>query len=276
MRAGRCRAVACQLSAYRDGELPVAEQIAIEAHVRACPDCAAAVADFEAVGAELRRVAAPGFDHQRLAGLAATVVSRVKAEREQSISGLTRRAFEDMHFVWAALGAAGATAACVAIVFAIFYYATHERPDSLGGVMAQMSLPAGSNENPLQVDGRIHLPSATDGDAFPEAALPGEDESVFALAAVLTREGRIANLELLHAEARSGNRRSQQRETEILTLLDSISKARFEPARYGNAPVAVNMVWLYTQLTVRGKAPETASPPARSISSLAPPASLSA
>ena len=83
----------------------------------------------------------------------------------------------------------------------------------------------------------------------------------------LTREGRIANLELLHAEATGGNPRSAQREREILTLLDSISKARFEPARYGNAPVAVNMVWLYTQLTVRGKAPETV-PPSRSISSV--------
>jgi len=276
MRAGRCRAVARQLSAYLDGELPVAEQIAIEAHVRACPDCAAAVADFEAIGAEMRRAAVPGLDEQHLAGLAATVVSRAKAEREQSISGWSRRAFEDMHVVWAAVGAAGATVACVAIVFAIFYYATRERPDSLGGVLAQLSMPAGSNENPLQVNGRILMPSATDGDAFPEAVLPDEDESVFALAAVLTREGRIANLELLHAEARSGNRRSQQRETEILSLLDSISKARFEPARYGNAPVAVNMVWLYTRLTVRGKAPETAPPPARSISALAPSASLSA
>lgn len=270
MRAGACRAVHRQLSAYRDGELPVPEQIAVEAHVRACRACADEVAELKEIGALLRDRAAAATGEQGLAGLAGTVVSRVKAEREQSLRGWTERVFEDMHFVWAGVGAAGATLACVAIVFGIFYYATRERPDSLGGVLAAMAIPAGSNENPLQVDGRIAMPSATDGDAFPEAVLPDEDESVFALAASLTREGRIANLELLHAEATGGNPRSAEREKEILTLLDSISKARFAPARYGNAPVAVNMVWLYTQLTVRGKAPESApTPPSRSISSAA-------
>lgn len=270
MRAEGCRTVRRQLSAHRDGELPVAEQIAVEAHLRTCKACAAEVVDFEALGALLRRGVALEADDQPLAGLAATVVSRVKAEREQSLRGWTERVFEDMHFVWAGLGAAGATLACLAIIFGIFYYATRERADSLGGVMAAMSIPAGSNENPLQVDGRIALPSATDGDAFPEAVLPDEEESVFALAASLTREGRIANLELLHAEATGGNPRSAEREKEILTLLDSISKTRFAPARYGNAPVAVNMVWLYTQLTVRGKAPESAPVvPSRSISSAA-------
>ncbi len=267
MRAGACRSVRRQLSAYRDGELPVAEQIAVEAHLRACETCAGAVAEFDQIGTLIRRRIASEVGRQPPAGLAATVVSRTKAEREQSLRGWTERVFEDMHFVWAGLGAAGATLACLAIVFGIFYYATRERPDSLGGVMAAMAIPAGSNENPLQVDGRMMMPSATNGDAFPEAVLPDEDESVFALAASLTREGRIANLELLHAEATGGNPRSAQREREILTLLDSISKARFEPARYGNAPVAVNMVWLYTQLTVRGKAPETV-PPSRSISSV--------
>lgn len=276
MRAG-CRAVRRQLSAYRDRELPVAEQIAVEAHLRGCRSCTAEVADLDAIGALLRRGYGGEAERQLVAGLAATVVSRVKAEREQSLRGWSERAFEDMHFVWAGLGAAGATLACLAIVFGIFYYATRERPDSLGGVMAAMSIPAGSNENPLQVDGRIALPSATDGDAFPEAVLPDEDESVFALAASLTREGRIANLELLHAEATGGNPRSAEREKEILTLLDSISKARFAPARYGNAPVAVNMVWLYTQLTVRGKAPETVpAPTTRSISSAARPLGLAA
>jgi len=262
MRARGCRTVRRQLSSYRDGELPVSEQIAVEAHVRACRACADAVAELDAIGALLRRSVPESGES--LAGLAATVVSRVKAEREQSLRGWTERVFEDMHFVWAGLGAAGATLACVAIIFGIFYYATHERPDSLGGVLATLSLPAGSNGNPLQADTRILLPSAANGDAFPEAVLPDEDESVFALAASLTREGRIANLELLHAEATGGNVRSAQREKEILTLLDSISKARFEPARYGNSPVAVNVVWLYTQLTVRGKAPGSVPPQSRS------------
>lgn len=270
MMARSCRCVRRQLSAFHDGELTVPEQIAVEAHLRECRACAAEAHELDTVASVLRMSVSGGESEcERLAGLSAGVVSRLKAEQDQSFSGWTGRVFEDLHFVWAALGATGATVACLAVVFGIFYYATHERADSLGGVLAAMALPAGSDENPLKVDGRVLLPTATDSDAFPEAALPYEDESVFALAAVLTREGRIKNLELLHAEASRGNVRSRQDEQAIVNLLGSISKARFEPARYAGAPVAVNMVWLYTQLTVRGKIPdEPHDRPARSISSL--------
>ncbi|HSK10992.1 MAG TPA: zf-HC2 domain-containing protein [Vicinamibacterales bacterium] len=276
MRAGGCGVVRRQLSAYRDGELPVADQIAVESHVRSCRSCAEEVADFEVLGKLLCRAMGPDPDEQRLAGLASNVVSRLKAERDQSLSGWTERTFQDMHLVWAALGATGATVACLAIVFGIFYFSTHQRPDSLRGMIATLSLPEGSNENPYQVDARILLPRPADGDAFPEAALRDEDESVFALAAVLTREGRIANLELLHSEARRGDVRSAQQEQEIVSLLDTFSKARFKPARYGNAPVAVNMVWLHTQLTVRGKMPENGRPVSRLVSPEARASSLAA
>ncbi len=266
MMARSCRSVRRLLSAFHDGELPVGEQIAVQAHLRQCRSCAAEARELALLGSMVRDgspVAAAEADV--LAGLAAGVVSRVKAEREQSITGWGERVFEDLHVFWAALGATGATVACVAIIFGIFFYATQFRPDSLGGLIALQSLPAGSNENPLNPDNRVVLPTASEG-AFAEAALPNEDESVFALAAVLTREGTIAYLELLHAEAVQGNVRSRQEEQAIMAQL---AKAKFEPARYGGAPVAVNMVWLYTQLTVRGKiVPDDTRPPARSISSL--------
>jgi len=271
MMARSCRSVRRLLSAFHDGELPIGDQIAVQSHLRQCRSCADEARDYALLGSVVRDgSAAVGVERDRLAGLAAGVVSRVRAEREQSITGWSERAFEDLHVFWAALGATGATVACVAIIFGIFFYATQVRSDSLGAMIAAQSIPAGSNENPLNPDNRVFLPRATDGDAFPEAALPNEDESVFALAAVLTREGELRNLELLHAEGVRGSVRSRQEEQAILTLLDTISKARFEPARVGNAPVAVNMVWLYTQLTVRGKlVQEEARPPARSISSMA-------
>jgi len=267
MMARSCRSVRRLLSAFHDGELPVGEQIAVQAHLRQCRSCAVEARELALLGSVVRDgspVAAAEPDV--LAGLAAGVVSRVKAEREQSITGWGERVFEDLHVFWAALGATGATVACVAIIFGIFFYATQVRPDSLGSLIALQALPAGSNENPLNPDNRVVLPTASES-AFAEAALPNEDESVFALAAVLTREGTIAYLELLHAEAVQGNVRSRQEEQAIMAQL---AKARFEPARYGGAPVAVNMVWLYTQLTVRGKiVPDDTRPPARSISSLA-------
>jgi len=268
MMARSCRSVRRLLSAFHDGELPVGELIAVQAHLRQCRSCAEEARDLALLGSMVRDASpAAASEPDVLAGLAAGVVSRVKAEREQSITGWGERVFEDLHVFWAALGATGATVACVAIIFGIFFYATQVRPDSLGGVIASYSLPGGSNENPLNPDNRVVLPTAASESAFAEAALPNEDESVFALAAVLTREGTIAYLELLHAEAVQGNVRSRQEEQAVMAQL---AKAKFEPARYGGAPVAVNMVWLYTQLTVRGKiVPDDPRPPARSISSLA-------
>lgn len=266
MTAHTCRTIRRQLAAFHDGELAVGDQIAVQTHLRHCASCAAEARELTLLSSMVRAGSpAIGGTPELLAGLPAGVVSRLKAEREQSLTGWSERLFDDLHVFWAAVGATGATVACLAIIFGIFYYAAHERPDSIGGLLAAASLPAGSNENPLEMDGRMLLPRATDGDAFPEAALLNEDESVFAFAASLTREGTIAYLELLHAEAVRGNVRSRQEEQAVVNLL---AKARFEPARYGGAPVAVNMVWLYTQLTVRGKVPDDSRPPVRSISSV--------
>jgi hypothetical protein len=35
-------------------------------------------------------------------------------------------------------------------------------------------------------------------------------------------------------------------------VLDDVRGARFVPAQVGGAPVAVNMVWMVTRMTVRG------------------------
>jgi hypothetical protein len=44
---------------------------------------------------------------------------------------------------------------------------------------------------------------------------------------------------------------------EIRTILEGISRAKLEPARYGASPVAVNLVWLVTHTTVKAKFPRT-------------------
>lgn len=257
MRARSCGAVRCQLSAYHDGELTVEEQIAVEGHLRECPSCQAEARDLRSLSAMIRVAAAPRSPRERdLDSFPSSVIIRMKAERAESIVGRTQRMFDDLHLVWAALGATGATVACLAMVFTLFYFAVREeRPDSLGAIIAGMSSPAGSNQNPLgALDDGLRLPSALDNAAFP-AALTNDEDAVFALAAVVTREGKIANLKMLHendGEAPAMNRQERQA---VEALLDNISKARFEPARYGNSPVAVNMVWLYAQMTVRGKVP---------------------
>jgi hypothetical protein len=76
------------------------------------------------------------------------------------------------------------------------------------------------------------------------------DEAVATLAAVITREGTVSNVELL---ALDEGRLPSGDAAELLSTLDMAATARFEPAHNGTHPVAVNMVWLLTRTTVRGK-----------------------
>ncbi len=244
MRARTCGVVRRQLSAYQDGELAVEEQIALEAHLRVCVACRTEARDLQLVSG-LVRSGAPAARCADLDAFASNVVSRMKAERAESFSGQTQRLFADMHLVWAALGATGATVACVVILFGLFYFGIQERPDSLEAMIANLAPPAGSDQNPLaELNDSLRLPTAVDA-AFPEAVLK-DQEAVFALAAVVTREGRVKDLNML--DGSDG--------TAPAALLSQMSKARFEPARRGNNRVAVNMVWLYAQVNVRAKAPE--------------------
>jgi hypothetical protein len=72
-----------------------------------------------------------------------------------------------------------------------------------------------------------------------------EEDLVFALAAVVTQEGRLANPEVIQASARDGD--------EVVRLMNTVMRARFEPASRAGAPVAVNMVWLVARTTVKGR-----------------------
>jgi anti-sigma factor RsiW len=124
------------LSAYHDGELEVEDQIALEGHLRECGACRNEARQLQSLSALIRVGAVVATPAVELDGLASSVVSRLKAERAESFSGQTSRLFDDLHLVWAALGATGATVACLAIIFTLFYFATRERPDSLGAIIA--------------------------------------------------------------------------------------------------------------------------------------------
>lgn len=239
-----CWHVRRRLSAFHDGELPVGEQIAVQAHLRECPACAAEARELEDLGNCLRTGASStGVQPDVWEALPSIVVSRLKAEDAESISGRTGRFFEDLHFVWAALGATGSTVACLALIFTIFYYA--------------IASPAGSDRNPMVPGPTMSLPTAAQ-DVFPTAAIPSEDDLVLALETTFTREGRIARLQLIPDPGTRLQKPSESERQAVIALLDAISKARFNPARFSGSPVpvAVNMVWLYASLTVKGKMPE--------------------
>jgi hypothetical protein len=168
---------------------------------------------------------------------------------------------------------------CVLVLLSMMRFATRERPDSLAAIVSLLASPKvttidenapGTNQNPVVVDARMLMPTALDR-LFLSAA-SASDESVFTLSAVLTREGRLKNLEWHPSSGTPPKAGSREAET-VDTLLSTASLARFEPAKVAGFPVAVNLVWLVANTTVRApKLPldvssahssSTATPPPR-------------
>ncbi len=233
-----CAAVRRQLMDYHDRELPVQEQFAVEAHLEACEACAAEASRLRAIGDVLREGAAamqPAPDD--LVGLRAGVISRMRAEDDESWRGRFDRTFEDMHLVWIGLSSAVATVICVAVALACIEFASPERDDSLAGIIAAMQ---SSNASFVRETGD------EDEVGWAMESSMSEDEAVLALMTVVTRDGRLVDLRLVN----DGRDRQQ-----IEGLLNAISTARFAPARYVGSPMPtnVNVLWLFARTTVRGK-----------------------
>ena len=246
MSALDCRQVHRQLAAYHDGELAMDAQVAVQAHLRGCPACLADRRQLADVGSLLRSGVAARVPEER-GRIECHVLARLHAERQTSWQRQIGGLFEDLHLVWAAAGATVATVAILCAVVASLALSLREQPLSMAAVIGAMASP-GSDRNPVSVDGRMLLPRSNP-DALVDSVVVDRDEAVFALAAVVTREGRVRNLEFLKPDTRA----LPVEDREILELLGSASQARFEPARAGGAPVAVNLVWLVAHTTVRGK-----------------------
>jgi hypothetical protein len=250
MRVLNCSAARRRLQAFHDEELPVADQIAVSAHLEWCDDCAHELAQVRFVGGALR---ASGHRRKALSdeeatSLSSSVVSRMKAEQTMSFVAQAREMFEDMHMVYAGLGGAAAAIVCVLIMLGMMRFATTERPDSLAGMVAIISSP-GSNANPVPpLEPRILLPRPLNQAfyAYPDPA----GDSLIMLAAVVTREGTVSELALLDPGGGRSSRQDGQPKA-IEDLLGAVSRARFEPAKVDGLPVAVNMVWVVEHTTVR-------------------------
>ena len=275
-----CEAALRALQAFYDGELPVSRQIAVSSHVDGCERCAAALADLDRLGSWLRE-AAPGHTPlpcDEAGALISTVVNRAKVEHDASFGARVQSLLEDLPLMYAGVGAAAATIACLVLMLGMMRFATIERSDSLAGILNFLAT-QGSNENPFVVDARVMMPRALDttfssgelmlvGDDDLVGNLTGRDAAV-TLSAVVTREGTVANLALLD-DGREGAGGANgvtglagiKDAKRVEELLDAVSRARFEPATREGLPVAVNMVWLVAHTTVRA----VKHPPLRGIS----------
>lgn len=241
-----CAAVRRRLAAFYDRELPVAELIAVETHVSDCPPCGRELRELERVGDALRLVAAPG-PADDWTGLQPGVISRMRAEQNESLPARTKRMFDDLHLVWIGMASTAATFLCAATVLGMLHLAPQQRrQDSLAAVIAVMAAPYGSDVNPFRFDSRIQLPSVPETGAVYDTleSQTADTDCEVAFAASLNREGRVSGLEVL------GNAPDQM---EMEGLVQGLTHARLEPAQFEGSPVAANLVWLVAHTTVKGK-----------------------
>lgn len=251
-----CAAVRRRLQAFHDRELQVAETIAVEHHVSTCPPCARDLREVAELGDVLRLAAAP-CPPDDWAGVQAGVISRMRAEANESWTAKARRFVDDLHLVWIGFASAAATVVCAGTVLSMLQVAPEPvRPDSLATMMAvtgsgasELSPSALEGRNPL-FGGPMHLQAPSvphDGVVFAtlENALTNEEDQLLSLSASVTSEGRVAELKALTTE--------NNEDKAVLALIHALSGGRLEPAQYGGESVAVNYIWVVAHTTVKGK-----------------------
>lgn len=225
-----CDAARGMLEPFVDAELAVAEQVALEAHLRWCDTCRARVEDLQLIGAALRVGSAASTmvpqDAAALEAMESEVLARIDAERDQSL-GVRCRELLTMRFLWPALGASLALVMCVCGVTAVYGIVRAERPDSMAALLS------------TRLDPRLPAPHALP--VRPVISSIPEGEAVFLLSAVVTSEGRIATYELL--------RSAREPSDEVSALVDALKYSRFAPAQTAHG--AVNVVWLLAHTTVK-------------------------
>ena len=241
-----CARVRQDLAAYHDGELPMDERVLIQSHLQECVACRLEEQAISDLGDALRTMAGSVPGRSAHDGrLTAAVLERIHVEEQFSLGTRVRGLFEDMHFVWAGLGASVAMAFCIFASAGVLQAASQEKPDSLAGIISTIA--SADTNDPVRLAGAVFENRALLDTT--EAMQTTDQDAELMLSALVTRDGRIQNLELLEQQARALHIKPEV----IGAMLEAASRARFEPAQSGGLPVAVNVVWLVTSTTVKGQ-----------------------
>jgi hypothetical protein len=247
MKPLTCTSARRRLNAFHDHELAITDQIAVASHLEWCDGCAAHLAELRVMRSALQAMA-PGrltLSNEQAEGFTSAIVSRVKAEEQTSLFVRVRGMFEDLHLVYAGVGAAAAAAICVVIMLGMMRFATSERPDSLAAVVSMLA-------TPLECDLGGDLLDASSCRArlaarFQRANETAETDTVFTLETIVTRQGKLADLEML----RAGRHAAATQAKLIDGLMDSVSRARLEAAQALRLSDLPGMLWLVEHATVR-------------------------
>jgi hypothetical protein len=251
MKTLSCASTRRRLHAFHDRELAIGEQIAVGAHVEWCTRCARALADIREVGSALQAVL-PGrvrLSQEEAAVFTGTVVNRFKAEDAASFFARVRVMFSDMRLGYAGLGAAAAAITCVVITLAMMHFAPKERPDSLRAMMGVISTPLDCEAFDLSDTSGCRARWA---ERFQRANEWAEQDAVFALEIVVTRQGGLANMSLLR---RARSHASADQVQIIDGLLNLVQQARLDQPLELRLPTAI---YLLEQTTVRASKQPTA------------------
>ena len=238
-----CADVREHLEAFYDGELPVERRVAIQNHLGECIACSLAAEDLQSMGATLREFAAQVADRtsDEPMRMTARVIERLRVEEQFSLKAQMISLFQDMHLVWAGLGATVATMICVIGSASVLHAANQQQPGSFANVISILANP-GSNENPMRLNYDMMAPRAT---AAP-IDIPEEDAE-YALSAVVSREGRVQGVEVLNGGMPNRS---------VNAMLHEAYRVQFSPAQARGDAVAVSVVWVVANTTVKGRGGE--------------------
>ena len=248
-----CTTVVDLLEPLHDGELAIDEQVRVENHLALCAAC-------HATARELREVR-----EMMSAALAATRASRsswratstrcrsrwssqVRSEREASWPVQFARAFEDLHFVYAGLGAMSATVSCVAAIGgAALLRAGAARRLAVRRCWRRWPRPARTATRSASTSAwscrGSTTTTSTSLEGLPEIGDAASDGAGRGRRADAGRRGRAGVV-----PAGQGRRRARAARD-----ARGVDDARFRPAQRHGSPVAVNLIWLFEQTTVRAK-----------------------
>jgi hypothetical protein len=249
-----CTDVRERLEAFYDGELAVDERIAIQNHLGECVACSLAAEELGTIGASLRELAAQSADRtsDEPLRISSRVLERLRVEEQFSMRSQVIALFQDMHLVWAGLGATVATMICVIGSASVLHAANQQQPGSFANVISILASP-GSNENPMRLNYEMMAPRAVSAAPI---EMRSEEDSAYALSAVVSREGRVQGVEVIN--------QSRSKDRSVNAMLNEAYRVQFAPAQARGDAVAVSMVWLVASTTVKGR-PDTTMEALRGI-----------
>lgn len=279
IRPLRCRIARQRLTAAHDGELPVAHQVALDAHLDACADCRRVRQDMTDIGVALREHATEHRpDETDCDRAAARVLATLPVGPRRPFPRRLRELAADRQRLCVAGGAAASMLVAGLFTAMALSFSPPVHPHSLAGFL-QGTNSLGSNANPLQgFETGVSLPQVsadTQAAAMLIRPLPPLVLENLALTAVVTREGQLASVAVLgqsdvrpdalgenpaDGSGKNAGVGAPDADAEFQRALSRLaSDVRFVPARAWGAPVAVNVVWLLERTTVLARPPSTQS-----------------